>query len=66
MTYINVNFNTIVKYLILEREKEKICTYQIINILNRNTTSRNLVGKLTVWLYISLKDVSESDPASRR
>ena len=41
-----------------------MCTYQIINILNR--TSRNLVGKLTVWLYISLKDVSESDPASRR
>ena len=29
-----------------------MCTYQIINILNRNATTRNLVGKLTVWLNI--------------
>ena len=29
-----------------------MCTYQIINILNRNATTRNLVGKLTVWLDI--------------
>ena len=37
-----------------------MCTYQIISILNRNATTRNLVGKLTVWLYISLKDVSDT------
>ena len=29
-----------------------MCTYQIINILTRNATTRNLVGKLTVWLNI--------------
>ena len=60
------NFYTIVNILILEREKEKMWTYQMIIILNRNAKTRHLVGKLTVWLDISLKDVSEWDPVSRR
>ena len=46
--------------------REKTCTYQIMIIYNRNTATRNLNGELTVWIDISLKDVSESDPASRR
>ena len=37
-----------------------MCTYQMINILNRNATTRNLVGKLTVWLYISLSKMFRS------
>ena len=38
----NGNFYTIVNILIIEREKEKMCTYQMKIILSRNAKTRLL------------------------